>query len=218
VSAPEVDRRVLVFGDSIVAGVGDPEGRGWVGRVVAASWAAGLPLTAYPLGVRRQTSVEVARRWRDETRPRLAAGADCRLVFAVGVNDTTIEDGAERVAPDASEATLAGMLDDAHAQGLRAFVVGPSPVCDAQQTARIAGLSGRLRTVCAARGVPYCDVVEPLSSSAAWLAEAAAGDGAHPAAGGYEALARLVLAGGWLEWLASSARRRGSGAVAWRQP
>ena len=46
----EPDRRVLFFGDSIVAGVGDPEGRGWVGRVVAASFASGLPLTAYPLG------------------------------------------------------------------------------------------------------------------------------------------------------------------------
>jgi lysophospholipase L1-like esterase len=124
------DRRVLFFGDSIVAGIGDPSGRGWVGRVVAASWAAGLALTAYPLGVRRQTSVEVARRWRDEARPRLICGADCRVVFAVGVNDTTIEDGTERVAPERSEATLARMLDEAAARGLPAFVVGPAPVCD----------------------------------------------------------------------------------------
>src|SRR5204863_5458617 len=105
VTASQVDRRVLVFGDSIVAGVGDPEGRGWLGRVVAECWAAGLELTAYPLGVRRQTSVEVARRWRDETLPRLAQDVDCRVVFAVGANDTTLEDGAARVAPDVSETT-----------------------------------------------------------------------------------------------------------------
>jgi acyl-CoA thioesterase-1 len=203
VTQPEVDRRVLVFGDSIVAGVGDPEGRGWVGRVVAASWGAGLALTAYPLGVRRQTSVEVARRWLGEARPRLASGADCRVVFAVGVNDATVEDGRERVAPDRSEATLATMLDEAAAEGLRALVVGPSPVCDAAQTARIALLSERFASVCATRGVAYCGVVEPLRTTGVWLAEAAAGDGAHPAEGGYDALARLVVAGGWLEWLAT---------------
>lgn len=205
-TAPRVDRRVLVFGDSIVAGVGDPEGRGWLGRVVAESWAAGLELTAYPLGVRRQTSVEVARRWRGEATARLAGDADCRVVFAVGVNDTTIEHGAERVAPAVSEATLARMLDEAAALGLRALVVGPSPVCDADQTARIGRLSARFGVVCAARGVPYIDVLEPLCISMVWLAEAAAGDGAHPAAGGYEALASLVVVGGWLEWLAAERR------------
>ncbi len=200
-TAPEVDRRVLVFGDSIVAGVGDPDGRGWVGRVVTESWAAGLAFTAYPLGVRRQTSVQVARRWLEEARPRLADDADCRVVFAAGINDTTIEDGAERVAADVSAATLGRMLDEAAALALRAFVVGPAPVCDAAQTVRIGRLSERFGAVCAARGVPYTDVLEPLRTSGIWLAEAAAGDGAHPAAGGYEALASLIVVGGWLEWL-----------------
>ena len=36
---------------------------GWVGRVVAASFAAGTPVTAYNLGVRGETSVQVASRW-----------------------------------------------------------------------------------------------------------------------------------------------------------
>jgi lysophospholipase L1-like esterase len=198
------DRRVLVFGDSIAAGVGDPEGRGWVGRVVAASQAAGLALTAYPLGVRRQTSVEVARRWQDEARPRLAADADTRVVFAVGVNDATIEEGVRRVAPQRSEATLARMLDQAAARGLPTFVVGPTPVDDAAHTDRIVSLSARFRAVCDDRDVAYCEVVEPLLASAAWMGEVAAGDGAHPAAGGYEALAHLVVAAGWREWLAAA--------------
>ena len=149
------DRRVLVFGDSIVAGVGDPEGRGWVGRVVAASFDAGLPLTAYPLGVRRETSVDVAARWRAEARPRLVAGADCRVVFAVGVNDATVEDGACRVEPDVSVATLAGMLDEAATLRMAALVVGPSPVCDPAQTERLRQLAERFRHACATRGVAF---------------------------------------------------------------
>lgn len=197
----DVDRRVLVFGDSYVAGVGDPEGRGWVGRVVEASWAAGLPLTAYPLGVRRQTSVEVAERWRAEARPRIVAGADCRVVFAVGTNDMAVEDGTCRVEPDVSVATLAAMLDEASALGLRALVVGPSPVCDAAWVSRLEHLTERLRRECATRRVPFIGVVDALVASAVWLSEAAAGDGAHPGAVGYDTLARLVVAGGWLDWL-----------------
>src|SRR4029077_13817605 len=47
---PPAERRVLFFGASLVAGVGDPAGLGWVGRVVAASFALDVPLTAYNLG------------------------------------------------------------------------------------------------------------------------------------------------------------------------
>jgi lysophospholipase L1-like esterase len=69
------DRRLLFFGDSLVAGVGDPTGAGWVGRVVATSFASGLGLTAYNLGIRGETSEQIASRWRTEALPRLLAGA-----------------------------------------------------------------------------------------------------------------------------------------------
>ena len=49
--------------------------------------------------------------------------------------------------------------------------------------------------------MPFVDVFGALRANAAWTAEAAAGDGTHPGAGGYAALARLVLAHGWLDWL-----------------
>jgi hypothetical protein len=91
------DRRLLFFGDSLVAGVGDPSGRGWVGRVVAASFGGGLPFTAYNLGVRRETSEQVAARWHSEALPRLLPEADVRIVVSFGANDTTIEHGRLRV-------------------------------------------------------------------------------------------------------------------------
>jgi acyl-CoA thioesterase I len=73
------DRRLLFFGDSLIAGVGDPTGRGWVGRVVAASFENGLPLTGYNLGVRRETSEQVAGRWHDEALPRMLPEADASM-------------------------------------------------------------------------------------------------------------------------------------------
>jgi acyl-CoA thioesterase-1 len=201
VTTTDRDLRVLFFGDSFVAGTGDPTGRGWVGRVVAATWAAGTPMTGYPLGIRRETSVEIAERWQAETRPRLLAGADCRVVFAFGTNDATFEDGRLRVEPGRSLEALERVLDEAAQLGLAAFVVGPSPSCDPAQDDRIAALSARFAAVCDARSVPFVGVVEALRTSAVWAEEARAGDGVHPGAGGYGALARLVLEGGWPEWI-----------------
>lgn len=62
--------------------VGDPTGRGWVGRCVAAAYDAGTAVTPYNLGVRGDTSRDVLERWEGEARPRLAAEAAMRVVFS----------------------------------------------------------------------------------------------------------------------------------------
>jgi acyl-CoA thioesterase I len=200
------DRRVLFFGDSFVAGVGDPAGLGWVGRVVAASYAAGAGLTAYNLGVRGETSVEVAARWRAESRPRMVADAGYGVVFSFGVNDTMCDGGRLRVKPELVLASLARVLDEAAAIGVRAFVVGPPPAGEDAHDARIGALSASFQRLAASRGVPCVAVFEALCGSPEWAREIVADDGVHPGAVGYGALAQLVLAGGWLDWL----RRRDS--------
>lgn len=198
------DLRVLCFGDSFTAGVGDPRGLGWVGRVAAAAHDAGRPLTAYALGVRRETSVQVAVRWRFEAEPRLARDADCRVVFCVGANDVTAEGDGVRVTPDRSCMALAKMLDQAAAMRLPAAVVGPPPA-DPAASERVLELTAAFAQLCGERGVPFWPVAEALLACAPWREEAAAGDGAHPGAGGYDALARLLLDGGLLAWLCAPA-------------
>ncbi|MBA3807868.1 MAG: G-D-S-L family lipolytic protein [Solirubrobacterales bacterium] len=195
------DQRVLFFGDSLVAGVGDRAGTGWAGSVVAASFASGLPLTGYNLGVRGETSKQIASRWRAEAIPRLMPEADCRVVFAFGANDTTLEDNGVRVDADCSCDALTTVLDEAGVIGLPSFVVGPAPVDDPDQNHRIRELSVFFAAACAPRQVPFVGVVEPLLASPVWMAEVAAGDGAHPGTGGYEALAKLILDHGWVDWL-----------------
>jgi len=81
--------------------------------------------------------------------------------------------------------------------------VGPAPVADPAVDARIVALTAAYADVARAAGVPFVAVAEPLLATPAWRAEAAAGDGVHPGARGYGALAELVLAGGWLDWLRS---------------
>ncbi len=55
--------------------------------------------------------------------------------------------------------------------------------------------------VASERAVAYVDTLSALSTTPAWTAEAAANDGAHPGAGGYSALAQLILEAGWIDWL-----------------
>ncbi|MGA7119410.1 MAG: GDSL-type esterase/lipase family protein [Polyangiaceae bacterium] len=90
--------RICFFGDSFVNGTGDDDGLGWVGRVVARARQGGRDVTAYNLGIRRDTSADVAARWMREARPRLPHEHDGRLVFSFGANDCTAnrEDGSPR--------------------------------------------------------------------------------------------------------------------------
>jgi len=194
------DVRVLFFGDSLVAGVGDETGLGWVGRSVAAAHAAGIALTPYNLGVRRDTSRDILSRWENEARPRLAVEATMRVVFSFGANDTTIEGGRLRVRPEETATNLDAVLVRAAALDLPAFVVGPSPVNDARQRGRVIDLARRMNDVSTGRGIPFVDVAASIDAHGVWRAESERGDGAHPGAGGYAYLAELV-ADPWLSWL-----------------
>ena len=192
-----IERRLLFFGDSFVAGMGDPQGRGWVGRVVEAATEAGTTVTPYNLGVRGETSVEVADRWWGEAESRVVAGADCRVVVAVGANDPLDP----RVSPAASRRALESILVTVAELGLATFVVGPGPVGEPALDARVLALDDAFATLCAELDVPYVPVARSLMDDAAWTGEAQAFDGTHPGAAGYTALADLVLAAGFLTWL-----------------
>jgi len=190
------DRRVCFVGDSYVAGVGDPEHRGWVGLIVAGSHRGGRPVTAYNLGVRRDTSEDVRGRLPAETAVRRVPGCDNRLVVSFGVNDTVEVDGAVRVAPERSVANLRGIAEHAAAHGVPLLVVGPPPVADAAQNDRIEALDARL----AEAASPYVSVFGALVHAPDWMRAVALGDGAHPGAEGYDLLAELVRPA-WEDWL-----------------
>ncbi|MGK8554371.1 GDSL-type esterase/lipase family protein [Nocardia gipuzkoensis] len=93
------DLWVCFVGDSFVAGVGDERCLGWAGRLGAAAHAEGVPLTAYNLGVRRQTSAEILDRWLIECSPRLPEGVDARVVLSFGVNDAMCETAVHECRP-----------------------------------------------------------------------------------------------------------------------
>ncbi|MDP1615913.1 GDSL-type esterase/lipase family protein [Phenylobacterium sp.] len=181
--------RLLAFGDSFVAGVGDPAHQGWLGRALA-----GRPeVTAYNLGVRGDTSADVLARWSAEAEARLTEVEPCGLIFAFGRNDANAGAGRPRL-------SAAESLKNAHqllTQGAgRApvLMIGPPPAEEPALAARLESLNEAFKALCVRLRAPYIDVLRPLAVSGTWLAEARAGDGAHPGAGGYQQMAELIAA------------------------
>ncbi|MCZ2820744.1 GDSL-type esterase/lipase family protein [Modestobacter sp. VKM Ac-2977] len=202
IASPDV--RVCVFGDSFTAGVGDRTGAGWVGQVTAAAQDPRWSLTAYNLGVRRDTSVDIARRWSGEARSRLKDGDRFGIVLAFGTNDVDEQEGRRRVPRERTLDLLGQMLNDAHTAGWASLVVGPPPVLDTALSARAGALAVGMAATCAHRDVRFVDV-GALAEDAVWVAEVSAGDAFHPSTAGYGRLAAIVapVVTDWLAELAS---------------
>lgn len=181
--------RILAFGDSFVLGAGDPDHLGWIGRALAGR----REVTLYNLGVRRETSADIAGRWRAEAAPRMVADEPMRLVFSFGCNDCHVEAGAVRVPAARSLLNARAVL----AEGARlcpVLMVGPPPVAEPDVAIRAEELNEHLRVLCGRLQTPFIDVFRLLAVDGLWTREAADWDGAHPGAAGYQRMAELVAA------------------------
>jgi lysophospholipase L1-like esterase len=190
----ELPLRLAVIGDELVAGVGDPKGLGWVGRVVART-PTPEPVTALTLAVPGETSTGLGARWEAEVDRRLSPEADNRLVIGLGRADVGAGLSLAR-----SRLNLANVLDVAEQRRIPAFVVGPPPgsVADGD---KLAELSAAYADVATRRRVPYVDTFTPLATHDQWLSDLASGDGLLPRQAGYGLIAWLVLHTGWHAWL-----------------
>lgn len=200
------DHRICFVGDSFVQGTCDPECRGWVGRVASTARAVGFNVTAYNLGVRRDTSRDIFSRWATECAARLPAHCATYVVFSFGVNDTVEEAGGVRVGERDSVANLAAMISAAR-EKYRVAIVGPPVVADAIQNERILRLCASYEVKAVELGVPYLALAPKLAGNALWLRELAANDGSHPGLAGYDLMAAMI--GEWSSWwfTSESARR-----------
>lgn len=189
------DIRICFIGDSYVQGTGDPACLGWVGRLCARARQAGHNITAYNLGVRRETSRDIAQRWLAECACRLPVTTDNYVVFSFGANDVTIENGASRIVEMETLANLRTMLAAAQ-QRYHTLLIGPPAAHDDAHNARLEQLSERMGEVAAQLGVPYLALLPLLIDNQQWRDEVRNNDGAHPQASGYAQLADLVAASG----------------------
>lgn len=81
---------ICFVGNSFVQGTWDPDFLGWPGRICRAAIRPGVGVTCYNLGVRRDTSVDILRRWQAECGLGLPPGGEAHVVFSFGNNDTAL--------------------------------------------------------------------------------------------------------------------------------
>lgn len=187
---------ICFVGDELVAGVGDPRVLGWVGRVMART---DTPQSAYSLAVPRETTTALSARWETESARRFTGDEDY-LVLQLGAHDLV-----QGLSMARSRLNLANILDDAAGRHLPAYVVGPPPRTDIDET-DIGELSEAFADVCRRRRVPYTDLFSPLVDHNQWLTDQATGDGVHPGQAGYGLISWLVLHNGWHQWLGATER------------
>lgn len=186
--------RLVVVGDELAAGAGDPKGLGWVGRVAARTHTP-VPATFLTLAVPGETSSALGSRWEEESVRRFSADSDNRLVVALGRADLGAHLSIAR-----SRLNLANVLDVAESRRVPTFVVGPPPG-RSEDSDRLEDLSAAYADVANRRRVPYVDTFTPLVAHEQWLGDLAAGDGLLPGQAGYGMMAWLVLHTGWHAWL-----------------
>lgn len=175
------------FGDSITTGYGDPSGLGWAGRISGKLAAMDMDVTHYNLGVRKNSSPIIAKRWKAEAEMRRIEGQDFKQIFSFGtadvLNDVTTEE---------SLAAAESILSEAKALGDVLFV-GPTPVSDEASSEKIAALSKEFENLCEKLGVRYIPLVDGLMVSPVYGQALKDGDNIHPSLMGYAALAQYIL-------------------------
>jgi acyl-CoA thioesterase I len=189
--------RICFIGDSFVSGAFDDECLGWAGRISAWARRRQHDVSPYNLGVRGETSLQIARRWRAEAEIRQSAQQEGRLVFEFGVNDAREVNGKRQVQAAQSLAAAKEILSSAN--GWKpTLMIGPPPGGDAARNERVKELAGDLARLCAGIGVQYFDSFSPLAASTTFIASTRSVDGTHPDGSGYAEWARLI--DGWAEW------------------
>lgn len=176
--------RVHFYGDSYVAGFGDPQGLGWVGRL-----AESCPQLEFANhGVPGETSLEAVTRF-DNTE---FDERDRVCVFSFGSNDVIL-----RVSQEQSVLAFERAVERCARHKLAVVLVLPPVIHGLPATdPALDALSRMLGAVAAANSASVYSARALLTRDGPWYSEAIAGDGAHPGAAGYAELARDLIADG----------------------
>ena len=200
--------KLVVLGDSIIYGYGDPEGGGWVERLRRQWMSPDSPgHVLYNLGVRGDGVKQVQERVEQEFRSRgeLRNRVPDAIILSVGVNDSARlrrPDGRNYTDFESFPQELANLLDQAQ-QLCPVLFVGMVPVdetkmpfldCFYYNHADQYRYKEATRLACNKRQIPYLDIFDKWRSRGTdWCNNHLCQDGLHPNVAGYKALLQDVL-------------------------
>jgi lysophospholipase L1-like esterase len=203
-----VPLKIVVLGDSLIYGFGDPEGGGWVERLRRQWMLPDSPgHVLYNLGVRGDGVKQVQARLEHEFRHRgeLKNRVPDAIILSIGVNDSARlgrPDGRNFTDFESFQAELANLLDQA-GQLCPVMFVGMVPVDEAKMPflncfyfnhADQYRYKEATRLACLKRQIPYLDIFDLWRSRGQdWCIQHLCSDGLHPNVAGYKALLQDVL-------------------------
>lgn len=189
------DIRIAFVGDSFVNGTGDPEYLGWTQRVCQYIQKnnQNIELTAYNLGVRRETSSDILKRWEDEVQARLIDGDKFIVVFSFGVNDCVMIDGKQRVDLNTSVKNLHNILLKAKVKYDEVLFIMPPAIDDDKVNNNIEKLIKHYTKICIDLEINYINKFDKLKINPIWKKETSQNDGSHPKSEGYEVFSNLII-------------------------
>jgi len=200
--------KLVVLGDSIIYGFGDPEGGGWVERLRRQWMLPDSPgHVLYNLGVRGDGVKQVQERVEQEFRHRgeLRNRVPDVIILSVGVNDSARlgrTDGRNFTNFESFPGELANLLDQAQ-RLCPVLFVGMVPVDEAKMPfldcfyynhADQYRYKEATRLACVRRQIPYLDIFDLwIARGTDWWSKRLCNDGLHPNVAGYKALLQDVL-------------------------
>jgi len=200
--------KLVVLGDSLIYGFGDPEGGGWVERLRRQYMLPDSPgHVLYNLGVRGDGVKQVEERLEHEFRRRgeLRNRVPDAIILSVGVNDSARvgrPTGRNYTDFDSFQQELANLLNQAQ-RLCPVLFVGMVPVdetkmpfldCFYYTHADQYRYKEATRLACLRRQIPYLDIFDVwMNRGTSWWTKQLSSDGLHPNVMGYRALLEDVL-------------------------
>jgi lysophospholipase L1-like esterase len=211
--------KLIVLGDSLIYGFGDPEGGGWVERLRRQWMQPESPgHVLYNLGVRGDGVKQVQERVEQEFRHRgeLKNRVPDAIILSVGVNDSARlgrANGRNYTNFQTFQLELATLLNQAH-RLCPVLFVGMVPVNEASMPfldcfyynhADQYRYKEATRLACQKQQIPYLDIFELWQSRGEdWCNRHLCQDGLHPNVAGYQALLQDVSNWGLVNQLSHS--------------
>lgn len=196
-------KRLCFIGASTTEGMGDSNGLGWPGRLMAVQKGQ---VVSYNLGIRGQTVVQLERRATAEISIRIPNYDQGGIVVGCPLNELPRQVSGELFYDFAPFGRRYQKLIMSLKEIAPVTVVGPPPVAEAKlpffsevagqdyyfKNTDIAVHDGTMRDLCKSCGVPYISVFEHLFHNPDYIAGLHANDGLHTNGDGYAAQASYL--------------------------
>ena len=130
---------ILVFGDSITFGFYDTKG-GWADRLKKYLLDKSIneklehDLKVYNLGISGDTSKEIIDRFDNETRPRNWTSQETVVIISIGLNDSILINGKNKIPIKESKKNIQLLLKKAKKYSKKILITGPTPVEESKVT------------------------------------------------------------------------------------